>query len=153
MAQYLGVRGLSTSPAARQIIHASLAAVTLAIAALSSAKSSAQDCMSNARTQIEINTCALQIYRDAERHLADTYRKLRGKLGADDAVRLDEAERAWGAYRDTECSFETSGTEGGSIHATFVASCLTEKTRLRLRELTRVLECDAHDPGCAHAPP
>ena len=28
-----------------------------------------------------------------------------------------------------------------------MASCLTEKTRLRLRELTRVLECDAQDLG------
>jgi uncharacterized protein YecT (DUF1311 family) len=153
MAQYLGVRGLSTSLAARQIIRASLAAATVAIAALSSAESSAQDCMSSARTQVEINACSVQIYRDAETRLADIYRRLRDQLRADDAVRLAEAERAWGAYRDTECGFETSGTEGGSIHPTFVASCLTEKTRLRLRELTRVLECDAQDLGCAHAPP
>jgi uncharacterized protein YecT (DUF1311 family) len=152
MAQYLGMRGLSTRPAARQTGAVAIVALALAIKG-SVAMADSTDCMGKARTQTEVNTCAAQIYQDAEHDLQQAFQKLRAKLRVDDIARLEEAERSWAAYRETECSFETSGTDGAAIHATFVAGCLAEKTRLRLIELNRVVNCDRSDFGCAHAPP
>jgi len=104
-----------------------------------------------ASTQAELNDCSAQRYREADARLNQVYSQLRARL-RDPRQRslLEEAERAWIAYRDRECAFETSGTVGGSLHPMMQATCLYEKTTIRLAELTRQRNCKEADPSCVH---
>ena len=55
---------------------------------------------------------------------------------------------AWIKFKDLACQFETSGTEGGSVHAMVLAECLIEKTRHRNKELEALANCQEGDLSC-----
>jgi uncharacterized protein YecT (DUF1311 family) len=85
----------------------------------------------------------------------DVYRQLLARL-ADPKQKslLVDAERAWIAYRDKQCAFQTSCTVGGSIHPMIEFNCLDEKTNVHAAELSRQLNCQEGDPpACAPRAP
>ena len=104
-----------------------------------------------AQTQAELNACAAQDYQKSDAALSQVYVQLKAKL-ADPKQQelLVAAERAWVAYRDAECGFETSGSTGGSIHPMVQAMCLNEKTLVHSAELSRQLNCKEGDTSCVH---
>ncbi|PJX27930.1 hypothetical protein CAP48_01730 [Advenella sp. S44] len=51
-------------------------------------------------------------------------------------------------FRDTDCAFQTSAVEGGSMYAAALASCLEDKTSARTKELAALLHCKAVDTTC-----
>jgi uncharacterized protein YecT (DUF1311 family) len=78
-----------------------------------------------------------------------TYQKLVAKIAEKQILaRLQEAERAWITYRDKECTFEASGTEGGSVHPMIVSQCRADKARERTKQLIRALDCPEGDLTC-----
>ena len=104
-----------------------------------------------APTQAELNDCAAQEYKKHDTAMNDTYRQLLTKLkDPKQKALLVDSERAWVAYRDRLCAFQSSGTVGGSIHPLIVNACLDDKTIVNNAELTRQLDCKEGDPSCAH---
>jgi len=108
----------------------------------------AADC-SHEQTQTEINRCTDQEFRKADAALNRIYAQLKARTTDPDAQnRLVAAEKAWIAFRDRECEFETEDSIGGSIHPMEMAICYQEKTVARTAELKRQLDCPEGDPTC-----
>ncbi len=106
-----------------------------------------EDC-SNAVKQIELNSCADRSFRAADAELNQIYQALAQKVTKPGAAKLNAAQRAWIAYRDAQCAFETAGTEGGSIHPMIVSGCLETLTRAQTKRLAGQLNCEEGDTSC-----
>jgi len=100
------------------------------------------------QTQSEMNMCADQDFRAADAQLNATYRQLAAKLDAHSKALLVDAERAWVAFRDKECTFETVGNEGGSIRPMLYSGCLTTLTKARTRDLKAQAACANNAESC-----
>ena len=118
------------------------------LAAAWPAAASALDCAS-AKTQFEINRCADRDFRKADAALNQVYARLKARTTDNSQKRLVAAERAWLAYRDRECDFETEDSIGGSIRPMELALCYREKTVARAAELRKQLDCPEGDLTCA----
>jgi uncharacterized protein YecT (DUF1311 family) len=106
------------------------------------------DC-AHAETQGAMTMCAGAAAKAADGDLNKTYDTLIARIDDKHTIALlRDAEKAWIAYRDKECGFETSLTVGGSIHPMVVAQCLETLTRARQKELQRQLDCQEGDMSC-----
>ena len=92
------------------------------------------DCR-KATVQIELNVCADREFQSWDGRLNAIYSKLLKDADPKDQALLRSAERSWLSFRDNECTYETSDSEGGSIHPMDYANCMTAKTRARITEL------------------
>jgi uncharacterized protein YecT (DUF1311 family) len=104
---------------------------------LSAAGVAAQDAdCAHALTQQEMNLCAAEEYRAADKVLNDEWRLTIGwarEVGLEEDLRA--AQRAWIAYRDAACAVEAAVWEGGSMAPLIHATCLTRLTRARTDDL------------------
>ena len=82
--------------------------------------------------QSTMNFCARLDYQRVDALLNKTYEVVAAK-GDTDLLR--KAERAWIAFRDAECTYQTIGEEGGSLHSLEYSDCLTRLTRQRIQQL------------------
>jgi uncharacterized protein YecT (DUF1311 family) len=99
--------------------------------------------------QIDLNKCADDNLQSADSMLNKVYQQLMAEQDAASKERLKEAERAWIAYRDRECAFETGPQEaGGSMWPSLISGCLEEKTAVHIRELTAMRGCSAGVTDC-----
>jgi len=87
------------------------------------------------QTQSEMNRCAGEELRRTDAQLNAAYARLLKKLDANRRTKLQKAERAWIAYRDAQCAYEGSASEGGSIQPLEIAACKTELTKARMVQL------------------
>ena len=55
------------------------------------------------RTQIELDGCAAELQKDAERHLRKTYENLLARVNGGRRVALGTSQAAWASYRDRDC--------------------------------------------------
>ena len=120
-----------------------LLALSLVLLAASATAGDADeiDC-SKAMNQNDMNICADKDYQASDKKLNAVYAKVMAALGDENyKTKLKAAERAWVAYRDTECTFETAENEGGSIHPLVYSGCLTKLTNARTKDLQAYLEC------------
>lgn len=93
------------------------------------------------QTQAEINSCASLFAKAANKRLNQVYQKLRSKLkGSQQEQLLIDSEQAWIRFRDTNCVFEQSRYEGGSIAPSIYSSCMEQMTKQRTEELEGYLE-------------
>jgi uncharacterized protein YecT (DUF1311 family) len=94
----------------------------------------------------EQKQCAELRYREASGRLREVCeRVLRRAAGAQSApgapdgkgraVAISESQRAWEAYRDTECRGVVGRGSAGSGRMVWVLGCLAEKTDARVQEL------------------
>ena len=87
-------------------------------------------------------------YHDAQ--LNTIYKRIQKRFARDTyALRLlNEAERSWIRYRDTECAFQ--GVSGGGGDGTFSADllCLDNLTRQRIKDLKIYLTCEKNELNC-----
>jgi uncharacterized protein YecT (DUF1311 family) len=94
-------------------------------------------------TQMDLNKCAADNLQSADKALNKVYQALLAKQ--DEAAskrRLKEAQRAWLAFRDRECTFEVGPREtSGTIWPMEISGCLEEITATRIRALTQLLSC------------
>jgi uncharacterized protein YecT (DUF1311 family) len=105
------------------------------------------DCRS-VSTQIELDYCAAQDFKAADARLNAIYLDLMTRYDAPNQALLRGAEEKWVAWRDSECSYETALTVGGTIHTMMQTECATEKTQARIRELERQRDCQVGDISC-----
>ena len=120
-----------------------LLALSLVLLAASATAGDADDIdCSKAMNQNDMNICADKDYQASDKKLNAVYAKVMAALGDENyKTKLKAAERAWVAYRDTECAFETAENEGGSIHPLVYSGCLTKLTNARTKDLQAYLEC------------
>ncbi|WP_442582786.1 lysozyme inhibitor LprI family protein [Mesorhizobium sp. ASY16-5R] len=127
----------------------------LAFAALATAllfplaTASAQDC-ANATDQATMSQCAGKALNDADKQLNADFKEIEKRLADDAGARkqLVAAQRAWIAFRDAECDFQSSGAAGGSIHPMLVANCKAALTNQRLMDFKNYLACEEGDMSC-----
>lgn len=93
----------------------------------------------NALTQPEINRCAMEHFKKADKDLNVVYQRILSKLNAIDRANLTTTQRAWLTYRDANCTAERQ-FHGGSIAPTIEAFCLQHLTEDRTKELIRIYE-------------
>lgn len=94
------------------------------------------DCR-NANSTVEINYCAGESYKAADRRLNDVYRRLSSKLRGEQRSQLIDAQQTWIQYRDRNCSFETFSSRRGTGHSTFLMGCLERMTKQRTDDFER----------------
>lgn len=93
----------------------------------------------DAVTQLEINRCAAEQFRKADKLLNVAYKRIVGKLSSADRANLIEAQRAWLKYRSSNC-WALRQFNGGSLAPTDEAFCLQDLTEARTRELIEIYE-------------
>ncbi|MCC5605444.1 lysozyme inhibitor LprI family protein [Nostoc sp. CHAB 5834] len=96
----------------------------------------------NAQTQTAINECAKLSYQRADKKLNRAYQQLLPTLETSRKQKLIAAQQAWLKFRDTNCEFERSRYEGGSIAPSIYSGCLENITKLRTQELQEYLKSD-----------
>jgi uncharacterized protein YecT (DUF1311 family) len=100
---------------------------------------------------IELAACAQASFERADRELNIVYSRLMRKAqtmdksGAPDDLdkavdRVRKAQRAWVAWRDTECQLRSLVNKGGSIERIEWPSCSAELTQERVKVLEDVLK-------------
>ena len=87
------------------------------------------------QTQAEMNTCAALKLARRDQRLNVAYSKLMKTVDPHRRTKLRAAQRAWLAFRDAECAFEASESEGGTMYPLLFDSCKTELTKARVAEL------------------
>lgn len=92
------------------------------------------------QTQADINICAGIEYQNADKQLNQVYQKLMPKLSASRKQKLTLAQRAWINFRDTNCEFEMSQFEGGTMAPAAKAGCMAQLTQTRTKQLEEYIE-------------
>jgi len=102
----------------------------------------------NPTTQLDMNSCATQDYRVADRELNEQWAiTIADMRRADSATRphrdgqpgyydqLLEAQRMWIPFRDAHCASEGYEARGGSMQPMLVSGCKARLTRERTAQL------------------
>ncbi len=104
------------------------------------------DCK-DATTQSDMNVCAAEEYQEADKALNAQWLATKKAAAVwDDLIEAEErprgaeerllkAQRAWLAYRDSQCDAVGFSVEGGTIQPLVVSNCLADLTRKRTEEL------------------
>lgn len=98
------------------------------------------DCFDTAKTQLEMNACAAEKYKQADAELNRVYKAVLEKYKDDKVVidKLRAAQRAWIAYRDAEveAKFPPRAGEGSAVQMCIplFQAQLTEERIKALRE-------------------
>lgn len=110
----------------------------------------ASDACDDPQDQITLNECANEAFTAADARLNADYREIRARLGDDPDGRnlFTDAQRAWIAFRDAECSFRASGVEGGSIYPMIYSDCVAALTTARIADFGTFLSCEEGDLSC-----
>ncbi len=97
------------------------------------------DCR-NPKTQFDMNLCASQSARSADRQLNQTYQKAIAKFkGTPQEKQLVEAQSSWIRFRDADCAFSRDRFQGGSIAPMVYSSCIARMSQQRTKELEAYL--------------
>jgi uncharacterized protein YecT (DUF1311 family) len=124
-----------------------VATILIACAPVSPAAAQAADCQ-KASTQTDLTACAGARAQASDAALNVIFQKLLAKISEDGRTRLRNAERAWLAYRDKQCAFDTMASEGGSIHPMVEAECRRGLTQAQTAHLAAQLSCSEGDMSC-----
>ncbi len=105
------------------------------------------DCK-NANTQLDMNICASQAFKRSDALLNQAYKQKLAQLNVDQQKKFKAAQRSWIAFRDSDCDFQSSGVEGGSVQPMIYSGCLQQKTEQRTKEINAFLHCEEGDLSC-----
>jgi uncharacterized protein YecT (DUF1311 family) len=87
------------------------------------------------QTQAEMNTCAALEFFRSDARLNLVYQKVLKRIDPTRLPKLRAAQRAWLAFRDAQCAFEGSESEGGTMQPMLVSGCKSEVTKARTEQL------------------
>ena len=118
-------------------------AVTLLLLGLSLPPAHADECMNKATAQADMTQCAAKALRASDVELNKSFQQLQRRFSDDAAAkkRLVAAQRAWLAFRDSECAFSASGVQGGSAFPMIYGLCLDGLTQKRVEAIKGYLSC------------
>jgi uncharacterized protein YecT (DUF1311 family) len=83
----------------------------------------------------EMTSCFIQTSKAADERLNKTYSRIREVLSPDEQHDLQNAQRLWLKFRDTNCSAERNLYAGGSAGPTVYAACIEADARKRTSDL------------------
>jgi uncharacterized protein YecT (DUF1311 family) len=101
------------------------------------AQAKPQSC-ANPQTQSEMNQCAIDEFNKADAEMNKVYQQL--LLKTDRQEKLKAAQRAWVAFRDADCEYAASISEGGSMEAGLRYGCYATATKTRTNQLRASLK-------------
>lgn len=136
----------------QRVLAACSVAVAVALANVAHAEepnanysSAYRDCMAKSgEADPAIRECNSAELERLDRALNTVYGKLSAKVQeASRKENLRKAERAWMAFRDSQCGFEASAEAGGSLALIIMGECTMRETYNRTRELSRMLTVEA----------
>lgn len=110
----------------------------------------ADECDNAQGGQAGLNECYGNLFKTSDAELNKLYREIEGRLkdDPDAAKRLVAAQRAWIAFRDTECGFRAGAAAGGSAGPMIRSMCLDGLTRQRSADFASYLKCEEGDLSC-----
>ena len=114
---------------------------------LLAAQTDAPDC-SAPITQADMNRCAYEDFLAANGEQAAVLKGLAQGPAAPDRQRLRAAQKAWIAWRTSQCEFESGGSSGGSARELARWSCTAKITRERTVALDKLAHCPEGDIAC-----
>ena len=127
-----------------------------AVAGLPARGLAADICDSDSADQATLNQCAERDRAAADRALNQVYQQVVQRLSGPDLQdrrkALVAAQRAWVAFRDAQCRFDTVAVDGGSASGMVSAGCLTGLTQARTARLKTYLACQEGDMSCPVPP-
>jgi uncharacterized protein YecT (DUF1311 family) len=100
----------------------------------------------------DLIACHETRYAEADEALNRTYVALMERLDAighgERKPLLRESQRGWITFRDAECEFAASRTNGDVGYPLVLAKCLADMTHTRTAQLQRYLVCRDRDIDC-----
>ncbi|WP_322051696.1 lysozyme inhibitor LprI family protein [Paraburkholderia bannensis] len=129
-------------------LYASAILVSSVFAAASSCFAAQPECLNSAATQLAMDECVGRAMKADDAKLNETYKALLAKVSKNGANQLRKAQRAWVAWRDAQCEFNTMGTTGGSINSSMYGLCIDELTQEQTRRLDAQVHCKEGDLSC-----
>jgi len=97
-----------------------------------------------AMTQLDLNECYGEQFRNADAHLNGVYASLLKQLQSEKSEtatkKLQAAEKAWIRYRDLHCEAARFEFEGGSMSPMVWAQCMAMTTDHRIEALKAAYE-------------
>jgi len=123
-------------------------AAALAVLAGACQFANAADCMEQAVTTVQMQSCAQETFDAANAEYAREYRKLTKALNARERQQLNASQKSFLEYQRRACELETGRTSGGSIAGVAVQLCQARLTRWRTGELKRLTDCQEGDVSC-----
>jgi uncharacterized protein YecT (DUF1311 family) len=119
-----------------------------ALVSASSCFAAQPECLNSAPTQLAMDECVGRSMKASDQKLNETYHALLAKVSKSGADQLRKAQRAWLAWRDAQCEFNTMGTRGGSINSSMYGLCIDELTQEQTRRLDAQIHCKEGDLSC-----
>jgi uncharacterized protein YecT (DUF1311 family) len=107
----------------------------------------AQSCDA-ATSQAAMTACGAAAAKKSDARLNATYMAVMARLSPAGKLRMRDAQRAWLAFRDKQCLFESNGVDGGSIAPMVAQSCAMSVTDDRVKALSRFRTCAEGDISC-----
>lgn len=97
-----------------------------------------------------MNQCAAAAYEKTDAQLNRVYQQIRARLKQNNKSTslLTSAQRRWIAFRDAECTFQSSASAGGSVYPLLMIQCRDALTSQRIEQLTTYLHCQEGDMSC-----
>ena len=97
-----------------------------------------------AMTQLDLNECYGEQFRNADAHLNKIYGSLLKQLESEKSEsaiqKLQAAEKVWIRYRDLHCEAARFEFEGGSMSPMVWAQCMAMTTNHRIQEIKAAYE-------------
>lgn len=115
---------------------------------LADAQDANVDCQSQNLSQADMDRCAGRDFQASDAKLNALYKQLMAKYDESNQAMLKASERAWLAYRDAECTYETNAAAGGTMRPMLETMCRTAKTDARVKELDAQAHCAEGDLSC-----
>ncbi len=108
------------------------------------------ECSKEAITQVQIDACASEKYKLADKEMNDLYFKLNSILKSENMKQKEllQSQRSWIKTRDSDCQLYTTISGGGSISNFINLECLIEKTTLRINFLKNIYKCEIMPNEC-----
>jgi len=132
-----------------RLLLSTLATLVLAAPLLAGAARAA-DC-ANAQDQATMDQCAGKDFDAADKKLNEAYKQIQTRFKDDTASKklLVDAQRAWVAFRDSECKFQGGPIDmAGSVYPMVVTNCRTSLTNNRLKDFQGYLNCPEGELNC-----
>lgn len=109
------------------------------LSAMLAAPAAGKDLCADPQTQTDMNQCALQEAQRADGRLNAAYKALIAQLDPLRTAKLKMAQRAWIDYRDSECAFQASEAEGGTMAPMLMSGCLATLSDQRTKQLQNAM--------------
>jgi uncharacterized protein YecT (DUF1311 family) len=95
---------------------------------------------SDSATQRELNECAYQETKMADKEIGRVYQLLMSRLDKEGQTKLRDAQRKWIKFKEANAEFAADAYRGGSMEGMVYTNAIKESTIQRTKELKVLFE-------------